>query len=70
MLFCEPSAWLKLFISEEGSDVMLREHADCTGIAVCRITWAESMATFAQRSRVKGAKQAELTLRSPRSTSL
>lgn len=39
---------------------MLRARADYTDIAVCRITWAESMAAFAQRSRVKGANQAGL----------
>jgi len=61
ILFCDTSALLKLFISEEDSDVMLSQHADCTGIAVCRITWAESMAAFAQRSRVKGANQPGLT---------
>jgi predicted nucleic acid-binding protein len=61
ILFCDTSALLKLFIDEEGSDVMLRERSDCTAIAVCRITWAESMAAFAQRGRVKGANQAGLT---------
>jgi predicted nucleic acid-binding protein len=61
ILFCDTSALLKLFIDEEGSDVMLRERSDRTGIAVCRITWAESMAAFAQRGRVKGANQAGLT---------
>jgi predicted nucleic acid-binding protein len=30
------------------------------GIAVGRITWAESMAAFAQRSRIKGAHQPAL----------
>jgi len=40
---------------------MLRERSDCAAIAVCRITWAESMAALAQRGRVKGANQAGLT---------
>jgi predicted nucleic acid-binding protein len=60
ILFCDTSAFLKPFIDEEGSDGMLRARADCTGIAVCRITWAESMAAFAQRTRCKGASQSGL----------
>jgi len=47
ILFCDTSALLKLFVDEEG-------------IAVCRITWAESMAAIAQRSRIKGANQSML----------
>ena len=57
ILFCDTSALLKLFIDEEGGCGMLRARAACTALAVCRITWAESMAAFAQRSRVRGANQ-------------
>jgi predicted nucleic acid-binding protein len=60
ILYCDTSALLKFFINEEGSDVMLRARDHYTGIAVCRISWAESMAAFAQRSRVRGANQAGL----------
>jgi hypothetical protein len=51
---------LKLFVDEEGSDSMVRARDNFEGIAVCRITWAASMAAFAQRSRVKGANQTAL----------
>ena len=60
ILFCDTSALLKLFVDEIGSDSMAKARSDSEAIAVCRITWAESMATFAQRSRVKGANQAGL----------
>lgn len=61
ILFCDTSALLKLFVDEIGSDRMAKARSDSEAIAVCRITWAESMAAFAQRSRVKGANQAGLT---------
>jgi hypothetical protein len=38
--------------------VMARDHFD--DLSVCRITWAESMAAFAQRSRIRGANQSML----------
>jgi predicted nucleic acid-binding protein len=60
ILYCDTSALLKLFIEEDGSDrmVMARDHFD--DLSVCRITWAESMAALAQRSRIKGANQTML----------
>jgi predicted nucleic acid-binding protein len=60
ILFCDTSALLKLFVDEEGSDSMVNARDGVEGIAVCRITWAESMAAFAQRSRIKGANQSML----------
>lgn len=60
ILFCDTSALLKLFVDEIGSDSMAKARSNSEAIAVCRITWAESMAAFAQRSRVKGANQAGL----------
>ncbi len=60
ILYCDTSALLKLFVDEEGSDRMVEACDGCDGISVCRITWAESMAAFAQRSRIKGANQAML----------
>lgn len=60
ILYCDTSALLKMFVDEEGSDTMLRAGDVHEGIAVCRITWAESMAAFAQRSRVKGANKPAL----------
>ena len=47
ILFCDTSALLKLFIDEQGSDSMIEASSSSEGIAVCRITWAESMASFA-----------------------
>ena len=48
ILFCDTSALLKLFIDEQGSESMIKARISSEGIAVCRITWAESMAAFAQ----------------------
>ncbi len=48
ILYCDTSALLKLFIDEEGTDDMLKARADYNGLVVCRITWAEAMAAFAQ----------------------
>ena len=48
ILFCDTSALLKLFIDEQGSESMIKAGTSSEGIAVCRITWAESMAAFAQ----------------------
>jgi PIN domain nuclease of toxin-antitoxin system len=48
LLFCDTSALLKLLIHEEGSESMVKASSSAEGIAVCRITWAESMAAFAQ----------------------
>ncbi len=61
ILFCDTSALLKLFIDEPGSETMVKARSSMAGIAVCRITWAESMAAFAQRARFKGANQAGLS---------
>ena len=60
ILYCDTSALLKLFVEEENSDGMINARDACQAIAVCRITWAESMAAFAQRSRFRGANQSAL----------
>lgn len=60
ILFCDTSALLKLFIDEQDSECMIKACSSSEGIAVCRITWAESMAALAQRTRFKGANQAGL----------
>jgi len=56
-LFCDTSALLKLFIDEQGSQSMIKARSSSAGIAVCGITWAESMAAFSQRTRFRGASQ-------------
>ncbi len=60
ILFCDTSALLKLFIDEQGSNIMIEASSSSDGIAVCRITWAESMAAFARRARFKGASESGL----------
>lgn len=60
ILFCDTSALLKLFIDEQGSESMINARSSSKGIAVCRITWAESMAALAQRTRFKGTNQSRL----------
>ena len=60
ILFCDTSALLKLFIDEQGSESMINARSSSKGIAVCRITWAESMAALAQRTRFKGTNQSGL----------
>ena len=60
ILFCDTSALLKLFIDEQGSESMINAHSSSKAIAVCRITWAESMAALAQRTRFKGTNQSRL----------
>ena len=60
ILFCDTSALLKLFIDEQGSESMINARSSSKGIAVCRITWAESMAALAQRTRIKGTNQSGL----------
>jgi predicted nucleic acid-binding protein len=60
ILFCDTSALLKLFIDEQGSESMINARSSSKGIVVCRITWAESMAALAQRTRFKGTNQSGL----------
>jgi PIN domain nuclease of toxin-antitoxin system len=60
VLFCDTSALLKLFIDEQGSESMIGARSSSEGIAVCRISWAESMAALAQCTRFKGARQSGL----------
>ena len=60
ILFCDTSALLKLFIDEQGSESMINARSSSKGIAVCRITWAESMAALAPRTRFKGTNQSGL----------
>jgi uncharacterized protein len=51
ILFCDTSALVKLYVHEEGTDVMVREAAASDLIAVCRIAWVETMSAMARRSR-------------------
>ena len=60
ILFCDTSALLKLFIDEQGSESMINARSCSKAIAVCRITGAESMAAWAQRTRFKGTNPSGL----------
>ena len=51
ILFCDTSALVKLYVQEEGSELVLEVAREATVIAVCRIAWVETMSTFAQRNR-------------------
>ena len=51
ILFCDTSALVKLYVHEDGTDVMVTEAAASDLIAVCRIAWVETMSAMARRSR-------------------
>jgi predicted nucleic acid-binding protein len=51
ILFCDTSALVKLYILEDSSREMQALARVATAIAVCRIAWAEIMATLARRAR-------------------
>lgn len=51
ILFCDTSALVKLYLREDATDDMLAQAKAASGVAVCRIAWAEAMAAFARRSR-------------------
>ena len=52
ILSCDTSALIRLLISEPGSDQMMESSLRAEAIAVCRITWAETMAGMARRQRL------------------
>ena len=51
ILFCDTSALIKLLISEPNSDQMQESSSQAEAIAVCRISWAETIAALARRQR-------------------
>ena len=51
ILFCDTSALIKLYVQEEGSELMLEVAKEAAVVAVCRIAWVEAMFAFARRSR-------------------
>lgn len=51
ILFCDTSALVKLYVSEAGTSQITALAQAARGIAVSRISWAESMAAFARRVR-------------------
>lgn len=51
ILFCDTSALIKLLVHEAQSDQMWQISTTADAIAVCRISWAETMAALARRQR-------------------
>jgi uncharacterized protein len=51
ILFCDTSALVKLYVREEGTDAMVEQATASEVIAVCRISWVETMSALARRSR-------------------
>lgn len=51
ILFCDTSALVKLYVHEDGTDVVIGQAAASDIVAVCRIAWVEFMSAMARRSR-------------------
>lgn len=57
ILFCDTSALVKLYVAEEGSDLMRSEADAAQALAVSRLAWAEAMAALARRVRESPADE-------------
>ena len=51
ILFCDTSALIKLYITEEGSAELKALMQEAEAVAVCRIVWAEAFAALSRRAR-------------------
>jgi uncharacterized protein len=51
ILFCDTSALVKLYVQEDGSEVVMEQAEASEAVAVCRIAWVEIMSAFARRAR-------------------
>ena len=51
IIFCDTSALMKLLVDEAQSDQMRQIGTTVDAIAVCRISWAETMAALARLQR-------------------
>jgi len=51
ILFCDTSALIKLYITEEHSELLHALVAQADAVAVCRIAWAEAHAALSRRAR-------------------
>jgi uncharacterized protein len=51
ILFCDTSALVKLYVQEDGSEVVMEQAEASETVAVCRIAWVEIMSAFARRAR-------------------
>ena len=55
LLFCDTSALVKLYLQEDGSDLMAQAAHDADQVAVCRLAWVELMSALARRARESSA---------------
>ena len=55
ILFCDTSALVKLYVREEATDTVVEQAAASEVVAVCRISWVETMSALARRSREQPA---------------
>ncbi len=62
ILFCDTSALVKWYVREDSSDAMRLLAASASTISVCRIAWAEMMATLARRARETPADAAAIDI--------
>lgn len=60
ILYCDTSALVKLYVKEASSDEVGRLAGSAATIAVCRIAWAEMMATLARRARETPAAETSI----------
>jgi len=51
ILYCDTSALVKLYITEEGSAQLREQLAAAEAVAVCRVAWAEAHAALSRRAR-------------------
>ncbi len=51
ILFCDTSALVKLYVQEDGSELVMAQTEASEAVAVCRIAWVEIMSAFARRAR-------------------
>lgn len=60
ILYLDTSALFKLYVDEVGSDAVHAAVATAESVAVCRISWAETMSALARRGREVPADQEAL----------
>lgn len=51
ILFCDTSALVKLYVREDGTDLVTEQAARSDIVAACRIAWVETMSAMARRAR-------------------
>ena len=51
ILFCDTSALVKLYVVEEGSNLLKQLLTEADAIVACRVAWAEAHAALSRRAR-------------------